>query len=170
MSPPCASIQLQFVATRGIEAGLIQAFSRGWPSHVDAVLPDGQLLGARSETLCGVPPGVQVRPNDYEVWPRRQRVTLDTTSEIAETFYQWLHDQVGKPYDLLAIAAFPVERNWRTPGSWFCSELIVAGLEMARWFPGQVDTPSNEVTPRDALMMVWPWSREARAQVQRTLI
>ena len=40
--------------------------------------------------------------------------------------------QVGKPYDKLAIVAFAVNRDWRSPDAWFCDELVAAGLEHAQ--------------------------------------
>jgi hypothetical protein len=39
--------------------------------------------------------------------------------------------QLGKPYDKLAIVAFAVNRDWRSPDAWFCDELVAAGLEHA---------------------------------------
>jgi hypothetical protein len=53
------AITLQFVTSRDPESWAIRTFQRGWCSHVDSVIDDGRLLGARSDG------GVQIRqPND----------------------------------------------------------------------------------------------------------
>lgn len=141
-------IKLQFALENDASAKAIQVFQRGWPSHVDAVLPDGSLLGAR---LAG---GVQIRQPGYAPFTRTQLVTLDAA---ADRFHGWLHQQIGKPYDSLAIAAFAVERDWRRPDSYFCSELIACGLEVGGFFPRPLSNTANEITPRDLLLIVSPW-------------
>ena len=73
-------------------------------------------LGAR---LDG---GVQTRPPNYEKWSR----VVPYYKERA--YWDFLKAQIGKPYDKLAIFAFAVDRDWR---SWFCDELVAAGLEHA---------------------------------------
>ena len=80
-------------------------------------------------------------------------MTFSATDGQADTFYSILQDQIGKPYDTTAIAAFVTGRNWRDPGSWFCSELACAALERAGIFPGELVSPANKVTPA-ALLLV----------------
>jgi hypothetical protein len=50
-------IRLQFVLGTGLSSQAIAWFSAGHFSHVDAVLPDNRLLGARSDVVGGKPPG-----------------------------------------------------------------------------------------------------------------
>ena len=150
-------ITLQFAAMSDPGSEAIKLFSRGWPSHVDTVLRDG-LLGARSDALAGVPPGVQIRPPGYEAFERTLTVKLPSTPQIEAAFRAFLDAQIGKPYDKLAIAAFAVERDWREPGAWFCSELVAAALEASGWFPALLANPANEITPRDLLLAVSPWA------------
>jgi hypothetical protein len=50
------AITLQFVTSRDPESWAIRTFQRGWCSHVDSVMDDGRLLGARSDG------GVLIRP------------------------------------------------------------------------------------------------------------
>lgn len=145
---------LQFSAMSDIGSRAIQLFERGWPSHVDIVLGDGRLLGARSDSVGGMPPGVQVRPANYETFEKVERVVLRATAEQETRFLNFLQAQIGKPYDSTAILAFPLRRDWREPDSWFCSELAAAALEACGWFPSELSSPSNEITPRDLLLMV----------------
>lgn len=148
-------IRLQFVACNDPGSEAIRIFSRGWPSHVDAITPDNRLLGARMDG------GVMIRPADYEHFDRRQVVELDATPEQVDAFWHFMVAQLGKPYDKLAIAAFPVGRDWRTPDAWFCSELVAAALEACGWFRGPLANPANEITPRDLLLVVSPWAAAA---------
>lgn len=121
-------------------------------------MPDGSLLGARSDKVGGKPAGVQVRPDGYEAWSRIERVSLQATPEQEAKFRTFLTAQIGKPYDSLAIAAFAVGRDWREPDSWFCSELQAAALEASGWLPRPLASVANEITPRDLLLVVSPWA------------
>lgn len=149
-------ITLQFVACGDPASEAIKLFSRGWPSHVDAVLSDGSLLGAR---LDG---GVAIRRPNYEPFDRVQRIVLDTAPALEGRFTDFLRQQLGKPYDKLAIAAFAVQRDWRQPDAWFCSELQAAALEACGFFPQPLANPANEITPRDLLLLVSPWRATER--------
>lgn len=150
-------IDLQFVAMSDPGSEAIRLFERGWPSHVDAVLPDGSLLGARSDGIGGQLPGVRIRPANYETFDQRLVVSLACEPAIEGAFLAFLRAQLGKPYDKLAIAAFAVGRDWRERDAWFCSELIAAALEACGWFPKPLANAANEITPRDLLLTVSPW-------------
>ena len=147
-------IILQFVSGDDPGSELIKVFSRGWPSHVDAVLEDGTLLGARLD-------GVKIRPPNYEPFAKVERIGLVCPKAEEDAFYAFLHAQIGKPYDKLAIAAFAVQRDWRQEDSWFCSELIARALEVCGFFPEPLADPANEITPRDLLLCVSPWAAAA---------
>ena len=149
---------LQFVQADDLGSKAIQIFERGWCSHVDHVLADGTLLGARSDTVGGKPPGVQIRPPDYATWSKVQRVALQATGEQETAWLNFLTAQIGKPYDFEAIAAFAIDRDWRNPEKWFCSELAAAALEACKWFPKPLASVANEITPRDLLLAVSPWA------------
>lgn len=144
-------ITLQFVGDDDPASEAIKIFSRGWCSHVDAVLPDGTLLGARLD-------GVKIRAPGYATFARVERVSLAASAEQETAFLAFLHDQVGKPYDKFAICAFPFQRDWREPGAWFCSELQAAALEACGFFGRPLSVPANEVTPRDLLLVISPWN------------
>lgn len=153
-----ADIVLQFVQADDLGSKAIQIFERGWPSHVDCVWPDGRLLGARSDAIGGAPPGVQLRSPNYAKWTQVKRIGLSVTPQQLTDWLNFLEDQIGKPYDVTAILAFPMQRDWREPDSWFCSELQAAALEQCKFFPRPLSSPANEITPRDLLLLVSPWS------------
>jgi hypothetical protein len=139
-------ITLQFVSDKSLADALINWYGHGAVSHVDVVLPDGRLLGSR---LSG---GVQIRPPNYETFTLVKRVNLPAIDDVRDNFLSFLRAQIGKPYDMLAIAAFAADRNWRDPRHWYCSELVAAGLERAKWFPYPLSAPANKVTPQDLLL------------------
>lgn len=121
-----------------------------WASHVEAVMPDGTLLGAHIDG------GVQARPHDYDttVFTHELFVDLPSTPDMDDKFHDFLRSQVGKPYDVTAIAAFVARRDWQEHDSWFCSELIAAALVQCDWFTSPLATEFNHITPRDLLLIV----------------
>jgi hypothetical protein len=120
------AITLQFVTSRDPESWAIRTFQRGWCSHVDSVMDDGRLLGARSDG------GVLIRPPNYEKFARVERVVISVLYYKERTYWDFLKAQPGKPYDKLAIAAFAFNRDRRSLAAWFCDELVAAGLEQAK--------------------------------------
>ena len=147
------AIALQFVLGMGLPSQAIAWFSAGKFSHVDCVLPDGRLLGARSDGPGHTKPGVQIRPACYESWKQRVVLTLPATRDQEWNFYTFLWDQLGKPYDHTAIWGFVAGRDWRSAGAWFCSELMAAASEVACLCP-MLYAPINKVMPA-ALALVY---------------
>jgi len=141
------TIQLQFVCGNAISSRTIAWFSAGHLSHVDAILPDGRLLGARSDHVGGKPPGVQVRHPGYAKWVSRIIMTIPTDQTKQDKFYDFLRMQIGKPYDRLAILGFLFNRDWRDDDSWICSELQAAALEYAGISPSPLYLAANKITP-----------------------
>jgi uncharacterized protein YycO len=139
-------IQLQFVLGTGLSSRTIAWFSAGHFSHVDLVLPDGYLMGARSDRTGGKPPGVQIRPPNYEKWKERVVISLEATELQKQSVIAFNISQEGKPYDHTAIWGFVSGRNWREQDSWFCSELQAAAMESADLWP-PLYTPNNKITP-----------------------
>jgi len=147
------SITLQFSFQTDLGADLIAYFGHGAGfSHVDVVLADGRLLGARDEVCDGVAAGVQIRPADYARFTRKLVVSIATGAANAQGFDTFLRAQLGKPYDMRAIIGFAVGRDWRESDSWFCSELVAAALETAKIFPYRLATPANKIDPDDLLL------------------
>lgn len=115
-------------------------------SHVDIVLPNDDLLGARSDRVGHRPAGVEVRPAGYVPWSRRVVIELASDATQNAKFYKFLGEQIGKPYDKTAIFAFVWNRDWRERDSWFCSELAAAALEAAGLIH-HIFNDVNKVTP-----------------------
>ncbi len=144
-------ITIRFVTCRDVVSAGIRAFEYGfWASHVEALMPDGTLLGAHYEG------GVLARPHDYDKgqFTRELYVSLPATAEMTDKFHAFLRAQIGKPYDIEAIIGLVAQRDWAADDSWFCSELIAAALADCGYFPPHLATEFNHVTPRDALLIV----------------
>jgi hypothetical protein len=155
-------ITLQFIGAEGFRSRLIGWFSAGHLSHVDVVMFDGQLLGARSDTckceLVGrtieIPPGVRIRPPNYIGHPRSLvRFDIPATVEQERIFFAFLIKQIGRPYDYEAIMGFIFNRDWRETDSWICSELVAAALERAKIVP-ELYLAANRITPVSAALAV----------------
>jgi uncharacterized protein YycO len=139
-------ITLQFVQGRDLSSKAISWFSAGHLSHVDAVMSNGKLLGARSDKVGGAPPGVQIRYPDYAPWNSVIRLTFSPSDTDEKIFWAFLLKQLGKPYDSTAIWGFVTGRNWREEDSWFCSELQARALEISGICP-PLCTPTDKITP-----------------------
>jgi hypothetical protein len=125
------AVRLQFSRQPNLLSSVI-AWESGAPlSHVDAILPGGMLLGARSNVIGGKPAGVQIRPPDYAKFALRVVFNVPATDAQESAFYNFLHSQIGKPYDNLAILGFATGRDWRNDGAWICSELIARAGELS---------------------------------------
>jgi len=120
-------------------------FGGGYYSHVDCVLSDGRLLGARSDAVGGQKPGVRIRQQDYEVWQRRTLIRIAVTAYQYCEWMRFLEAQLGKPYDRTAIWAFALDRDWREQDSWICSELASRSIEMALGL--ELALPVNKIDP-----------------------
>jgi hypothetical protein len=147
------AITLQFIGASDFSSRVIEWFSQGVVAHVDAVLDDGSLLGARSDLVGGAPAGVQIRTPNYENFGIVVRAVLPAPPEMVAKFYELIRAEVGKPYDTEGLLAnFVAGRDWRDPGSWWCSELHGAKLEACGYFPTPLATPSNKLTPAGLLL------------------
>ncbi len=139
-------INLRFVKGSGWSSKLITWFSGGHFSHVDAITPEKKLLGARSDEVGGRPAGVQIRPFPYESTLDEKTFSIGCTDAEEKLFWDFLYDQLGKPYDEIGIFGFVVGRDWRNESAWFCSELQAAALEYAGVLP-RLYSPVNKITP-----------------------
>lgn len=140
----------QFSTANDLSGLLIRYGTRSEWSHVDAVLPDGTLLGARIEG------GVQIRQPGYAKFTDTMLVAIETPH--AARIYDVLLTQVGKSYDWRAIAAFAFgNRDWRDDDSWFCSELQVWAVEQAGFFDRALNIQTDRLSPRDQLLLFSPW-------------
>jgi uncharacterized protein YycO len=135
-------ITLQFSSESGIGSTLITWFEWSPYSHVDFVLPDGTLLGAR---LDG---GVQIRPAGYANFTRTERLAVKAPNAVLDA----AKSQIGKPYDTAAIVAFGIhQRSWTDEASWFCSELVAWAFQQGGK-PLLRTSHLNRITPADLLL------------------
>lgn len=134
-------IKVRFVDGPGFVSDFIKFWTWSEWSHVDVWTPDGW-LGARSNG------GVQIRPWDYTKVDKEEIrvITLDDATEA--NIMNWLHAQIGKPYDYLAIAGMPFRQDWQNDSRWFCSELVAAAFAQAG-VPLLDADHYNRITPRD---------------------
>lgn len=146
-----SAILLRFVTSDSpISFGIRAAEYGFWASHVEAVMPEGTLLGAH------VDGGVLNRAADYDKGDFIKEMVVEIPAEPAmvDSFHAFLRSQLGKPYDREAILAFVARRDWQDPDAWFCSELQAAALSACGWFASPLATEFNHITPRDLLLIV----------------
>lgn len=150
--PARNAVRLQFVQGRALSSSAISWFSSGHFSHVDIVLEDGRLLGARSDAAGGVK-GVAIRKAGYEKWNKVVMFSVPCTLAQRTNVHDFAVKQVGKPYDHLAILGFMLNRAWRDTDSWYCSELAMATLEQAGIL-GPLYLAANKITPVAAALAI----------------
>jgi hypothetical protein len=153
-----STIKLQYVLGNGLSSKAIAWFGGGKFSHVDIVLPggfgyvEGFLLGARSDKIRGISPGVQVRPAFYENWARRLVIEVPCSSDAFVSFHKYALDQRMKPYDKIAILGFLFGRDWRDDSAWFCDEMVLCCGIQASIIPELKVIPANQIPPGGSLI------------------
>jgi len=122
----------QFVLGADLSSRLVAWYGQGYGgwSHVDAVLSDGSLLGARSDTIKDIAPGVRIRPPNYEPWTRAMVLTLKATPREDAAWESYLHSQIGHGYDKADIWGFILGKPLESPGHWICSALQLNALQV----------------------------------------
>jgi hypothetical protein len=159
------AVRLQFVTEPGLGAWLIRWYGGlHLFSHVDAVLPDGRLLGARSDCVGGQPPGVQIRPPGYLKFSRVAAVQLPCTQAQREAYYQALTSQLGKPYSEEAILGFALGRDLKDRRGRFCSGLQLWALGKSRVLSRNVAEYADVATPDDLYLVVRAVADDRRAK------
>jgi uncharacterized protein YycO len=153
------SVTLQFCGFDSFVSRAIEYFTDPMDGigHVDILSEAGlYLIGAQeSDGLGGKPSGVQARPLDYGKtcgMKNIRYVTLQASPYETAKFHSFVNAQIGKPYDLEAIAGFVAGRDWRKTDAWFCSELAAAALETADIIT-PLYAPSNKITPANLLLV-----------------
>lgn len=135
-------VRLHFVCGYGPFSWLIARFGVQKPefSHVDIILPDGRLLGARDDAVGGQPPGVWIRPPQYEKWLRQATVTFWVQPDAAARGLAWARGEIGCKYDEDAILGFIFGQRWHRDGAYICSVLAANYLLRCGIIEG---TPQN---------------------------
>lgn len=147
-------IAIQFVLGADWSSRFIAWYGQGYGgySHVDAVLADGSLIGARSDRIGGVSPGVQHRPANYARWKRRTLVTFPHTEGAYPGWVSWLDRQIGAGYDKGDILGFILGVSLMQEGHWICSALQDAALEQKQLLP-PTPIPPQQITPNSLYLM-----------------
>lgn len=128
------SIRLRFISEYTLGSSIVQWWTGSEFSHVEVCLPNGYLSARPFEQVLHhqtIPAGVQIRPFDYNKPKKEAFATIDTHDYVDRLVLKVLNEQLGKPYDFAAIAAFPLDRDWRQPDHWICSELCAYAFEQA---------------------------------------
>lgn len=144
------TVRLQFVCEKAFSSQVIAYFTQGIFSHVDAVEPNGWLLGSRSDFVGNAPPGVHRRPPGYLKFSRRVMFEIPATDEQSTLFYKLLGEQIGAAYDIDAIWGFALGRDLHKAGRSICSALQAGALETADII-GRLYFRANKISP-DALV------------------
>jgi hypothetical protein len=140
------ALRWQFVLGADWESRLIAWWGQGYGgySHVDFLLPGGGCLGARSDRVGGLPRGVQLRPDNYEVWSKRTVLSLPCTQEESEEAVRFLVDQINDPYDKRDIWGLFIGRPISSgSGWWVCSALQLALARHLNKLPKLSITPQQ---------------------------
>jgi uncharacterized protein YycO len=155
-------ISLRFVEGGGLDSKIIRFDTRCRWSHVEWMPTATSTLGAMLEG--GVNYRSIANPTDpiyknvvaTQIFQIHSDTILVNGKAAGETLFEdFMHQQVGKPYDWRAITSFGLgQRDWRKPDSWFCSELIARALEIAGVLHLPEDQPVWRITPRDVWMLV----------------
>jgi tetratricopeptide (TPR) repeat protein len=138
-------------------------------SHVDLVLPEG-LLGASDHPTAplvktdppGAARGVALRVRDYQVFRIRRNATIRTVEEKAQAFRDFCWSQLGMPFDNGALKPSVFlspgfqDRDWRTPGAWYCAELMTRALEVSGVLNWPILAVKNRITAADLLLIINP--------------
>jgi hypothetical protein len=156
-------IKLQFSRSTELVSLLIAKACRSPFSHVDAVLEDGNLLGAsdspKAPFIEGNPCGVAIRPPDYQPFAIRRMAHIYVPARVEARFYEILRSQLGEPFDNSAMHAVfssqtDADRDWKDESAWFCSELKAWTFEEAGAFDVLPLISKKWVTPPDLLLMI----------------
>jgi len=160
-------IVLQYSTSTAWQSTIIRKMCHSAFSHVDIVMPDGNLLGASDQgnskqsiatTIEGNPQGVAIRIPDYQDFGIRRQAIYKT--DLSEVILEKLKGQLGKPFDSQAmhgmfsdIPYWELIASWASPDCWFCSELIAWAFdESGYWLDtGGLFWPKNRVSPNDLL-------------------
>lgn len=125
-------------------AALIRAVT--WSQYSHAAIIDGD------EVVEAVWPSVRVVPLAEVIAKHSAHVIVDMPCHSPSDVIKAARSQVGKPYDLTALAGLLVHRDWQEDDAWFCSELVA-------WAFAQAGSPlfrpeaMRRVTPQHLWML-----------------
>ena len=115
-------VTFRFVAAHTPVSWLIRLFTWSRYSHVEVMVDKGWLGASWG--------GVKIRPYGYYRASSVRAVTVEMEDKDYGRMMDWLYNQVGKPYDFMAVIGIVFRRNWRSENKWFCSELVARAFEV----------------------------------------
>jgi hypothetical protein len=138
-------IILRFVHHPGVGSDLIDYQSFGNYSHVEALTPEREYIGAHANV------GVASLPMDYDAgkFDRQRFLLLPADDAMSAKFYHYLRAVIGEPYDFAAIASFVVHLDFHQKHRVICSALQTLALRGCDCFPVPLPVPAHEISPRD---------------------
>lgn len=144
------AIRLRFVTGGELFSSAIRLQEGFWASHVEAVMPDGRLLGAH---IAG---GVLARKADYDKgqWTKQLFVELPVEQASADAFHAYLISRLNRPYDMAAIVGFVLHRDEHTERGFICSALQTMALRDCGYFATPLVEPAHKISPRDLLLIL----------------
>jgi hypothetical protein len=139
-------LRLRFVTTEhNWLSNLIRWETQGTVSHVESILPGGDIIGAYLD-------GIKQIPGDSDLGYTSQIfVDVEASQEAIDKWVRYLKSRVGRKYDFLAALGFMLHMNIRTPGAFICSMDATLGLRISGTFPRPLSEPAHRVSPRDLL-------------------
>ena len=152
---------LQFSTSLEWSSAIIRRICHSRFSHVDFVLPDGNMLGASDSptapAIAGNPRGVAIRPPDYQPFGIRRRITIAT--DKFEAIYTAARSQLGKPFDNAALHQFlsgvPAP-PWHDTGQWFCAEHAAWSFWTCAFWPFKLAVNLGRLSPAELIILLNP--------------
>jgi hypothetical protein len=137
----------QFVRQDDLASDAIALVGAGDFSHVDILLDDDRLLGARSDVVGGATAaGVQVRAPNYAKWSKQVVIEIPCTLEQKTAALDFAKSKIGEPYDKVAILAFVLGTDWHDAHAEICSE-FGAQVGQVGGFWDELYSPTNKINP-----------------------
>lgn len=138
-------IILRFVASKGASSAVIRWAENYEYSHVEAVTPNGNYLGALFDG------GVAERPSNYDAgeWTAQAFWTYPADTTETNAWVTWLRSKIGVPYDWEAIVGFAVRESLHERQHIICSALQSGALTLPVNILRSVVVPWHEMSPRD---------------------
>jgi hypothetical protein len=133
------TLTIQLSASNSIVSKMIKWVTRGDFNHADIVMPDGVLIGAH---LSG---GIKKTIFNKKNFSKIKRYEI----EVSQGTINWVKEQQGCEYDVLAIVGFILKIPMRENTASICSEFVFDVLEKAECFNHKVDFQSSKISPRD---------------------
>jgi uncharacterized protein YycO len=145
-------MKLLFTRRHHIGSWLIRMVTWSDYSHVDVLMPEGDLLGALA------PDGVVRQGKALRIKQASKAVIMDLPVADAQAAYAFLKKQVGKPYDYQGVVGIGLHRDWQEDDSWSCAELAAQAAAEGGSNPFDNEF-HHRITPQSLLMLNFPKTR-----------